>query len=475
MHTDGKGHRLTQDGSGEHPPLRTLEKTGYALGDFASCLIWQAISVYLLYYFTNVAGVETGPAVAIISASKIIDGVTDILMGFIIERTRTRFGKVRPYLLTMGLPLGISTVLLFSIPAGLGTDGKLIWIFVSYNLVTSVFYTALNVPYSGMHCFLTDDSMERSRLSILRLVFAYAAQVLVNAVFFSLVRGLGGGELSDRGGWTGAAAVIGTAAFGIALVTFFTTHERVSGDAAGQEKQPSPLTSLRSVLRNRYILLLFGTTLCSFTGTALFSGSAAYYAQFVLHNVDATGMITNAATIAQVLGLIFVVPALLKRYSKHLIYLAGTGLMASCFLLSRLFSESLPALLALNALKGLAMGATTSMVYAMCADAVDYGEYKTGVRAAGLGTAFLQCMGKFGIGLGTALMGAVLTGGGFDAEAAEQTGAALNALKAVYTYIPGIILGLSLAIMLAYRLDAIYPEVADTLLKRREEARKAKQ
>ena len=98
-------------------PLKAREKVGYAFGDFSSCLIWQSISIYLLFYFTNVAGVEQGAAIAIISISIFIDGFTDILMGFIIERTRTRFGKVRPYLLTMGLPLAVSTVLLFSVPA----------------------------------------------------------------------------------------------------------------------------------------------------------------------------------------------------------------------------------------------------------------------------------------------------------------------------------------------------------------------
>ena len=136
--------------------LKVREKAGYATGDFACCLIWQSITIYLLYYCTTVAGIETAAAVSILSVSKLIDGCTDILMGFIVDRTHTRFGKVRPYLLTMGLPLAVSVVMLFSVPQGLSVHGKLIWIFVCYNLVTTVFYTALNVPYASMHCFLTD-------------------------------------------------------------------------------------------------------------------------------------------------------------------------------------------------------------------------------------------------------------------------------------------------------------------------------
>ena len=344
--------------------LRVREKVGYAFGDFASCLIWQTISIYLLFYFTNVAGVEQGAAMAIISASKIIDGLTDILMGFIIERTRTRFGKVRPYLLTMGLPLAVSLVMLFSVPASMGTHGKLIWIFVSYNMVTSVFYTALNVPYSGMHNFLTDDSMERSRLSILRLIFAYAAQTLINSITLLLVRGLGDGTETGQAGWTGAMIVIGTASFALALVTFFTTRERV-GSSEDEAGRPSARVAMRSILRNRYLLLLLAAMLFSFTANALGSGAAAYYAESVLRDVDATAHLTNASTIAMVLGLIFIVPFVLKRFSKRAIYQTGIAAMALAGLLSSVAPDSLPLLVVMNAVKGLAMGATSSMIYAV--------------------------------------------------------------------------------------------------------------
>ena len=450
-------------------PLKTREKVGYAFGDFSSCLIWQSISIYLLFYFTNVAGVEQGAAIAIISISKFIDGFTDILMGFIIERTRTRFGKVRPYLLTMGLPLAVSTVLLFSVPASLDTNGKLIWIFVCYNMVTSVFYTALNVPYSGMHNFLTDDSMERSRLSVLRLIFAYAAQTLVNSTMLILVRGFGDGTETSQAGWTGAVAVIGTASFLLALVTFFNTRERVGSGTAEDGSRTTARASAHSILRNRYLLLLLAVTLFSFSANALCSGSVAYYAESVLEDVNATAHLTNASTIAMVLGLIFIVPFVLKRFPKRTIYQAGVAASAAACIISCVSPASLPLLIVMNAVKGLAMGATSSMIYAMCADAVDWGEYRSGIRAAGLGTGLLQCMGKFGIGLGTALMGAVLAAGGFIAGETIQTDRGIGALIAVYTWIPGVILALSLGIMCLYQLDKLYPEVARALRERRKQ------
>ena len=448
-------------------PLKAREKNGYATGDFACCLIWQSISIYLLYYCTNVAGIETAAAVSILSISKLIDGCTDILMGFIVDRTRSRFGKVRPYLLTMGLPLAASTVMLFTVPQSFSVHGKLVWIFVAYNLVTTVFYTALNVPYSSMHCFLTDDSAERSRLSILRLIFAFASQVLINAVVFTLVRKLGDGNVNDQDGWNRAMIVIGAACFALTLVTFFSTKERVSGGATSGERRVTVRASLGSILRNRYLLILLAATLSTFTAGALYSGSAAYYAQFILHNVDATGLITNAVTAAQVLSLIFIVPFLIKRFEKHLLYRTGAVMLAVCYLTSYIRPDNLTLLLTLNAVKGAAQGATGSMLYAMCADAVDYGEWKTGVSSAGLGIAMVQCLGKFGMGLGTALLGFILGRGGFVATAAAQDAAGQAALVAAYTWIPGIFMVLTWAIMAGYRLDREYPTIIRELQQRR--------
>ena len=444
--------------------LSVREKAGYATGDFASCLIWQSISIYLLYYCTKVAGIETAAAVSILSISKLIDGCTDILMGFIVDRTKTRFGKVRPYLLAMGLPLAVSSVLLFSVPGSLSAHGKLIWIFVCYNLVTSVCYTALNVPYSSMHCFLTDDTNERSQLSIIRLIFAFAAQVLINAAMFTMVRKLGGGDLADQSGWTHALIVIGGTAFILALVTFFNTKERVSGDTA--ERVPVK-SSLISVLRNKYLVTLLAATLATFTAGSLYAGASAYYAQFILKNVDATGMITNAVTAAQVLSLIFVVPILVRKLPKHLIYRGGSIILAVSYLATWLWPEKLHAILALNVLKGIAQGGTGAMLYAMCADAIDYGEWKFGISSAGLGTAMVQCLGKFGMGLGTAILGVILESRGFVASLAEQTASGRSALIAVYTWIPGLLMVLAWGIMAAYKLDREYPRIITELQERR--------
>ena len=228
--------------------------------------------------------------------------------------------------------------------------------------------------------------------------------------------------------------VIGTASFILALVTFFSTRERVGSGTAEDGSKATARASARSILRNRYALLLLAAALISFVSSTLCGGSAAYYAESVLHDVNATAHLTNASTVAMVLGLIFIVPFVLKRFTKRTIYLAGIAASAAACFLSCLAPASLPLLVAMNAVKGLAMGG----------------------------------MGKFGIGLGTALMGAVLAAGGFSAGAAVQTGRGVGALIAVYTWIPGIVLALSLGIMFVYNLDKLYPEVARALRERRQ-------
>lgn len=448
--------------------LRTTEKVGYAFGDFACCLIWQTISVYLLYYLANVAGIDSADAIRIISLSKLIDGATDVLMGFVIDRTRSRFGHVRPYILTMGLPLAVSTVLLFSMPAGMAMQSRLLWIAVWYNLVTTVFYTALNVPYSSMHIFLSDSTEERGRLSVLRLIFAYAAMVLVNAGVFVLVRGLGDGTLQSQTGWTRTILVIGAAQFLLTLVTFFTTRERVAASPSGG-REPSVRVSIGSILRNRYLLLLFAAELIAFATSGLTAGSAVYYAQFVLGNEETVGLMNNASMITQVICLILVVPRLMKRWPKGLLYQSGTALMVLACLLNALFPAAFACVLAANILKGAALAVCGPLIYAMCADAIDYGEWKTGVQAAGLGTAILQCCVKIGLALGTALMGIVFRWGGFEATAAEQTADGIRSLVVSYALLPALFFALSVVVMLFYRLDKIYPDFIGELKARRAE------
>ena len=316
--------------------LSVREKVSYSFGDFASCLIWQSISVYFLYFCTNVAGLETATAVTIISVSKIFDGLSDIAMGFVVDRTKSRFGKVRPYLLYMSAPLAVSTVLLFSVPMGFSLHAKMIWMMVFYNLVTTVFYTAMNVPYCSLHCFMTDDSEERGRLSIMRLLFAFAAQVLINGGMLWLVRLMGGSVTSPRG-WTWAMIIIGAAAFALAQVCFLNTKERVASvgktaesaseaaEGAGKANIAKvPLKdSVRSIFGNPYMLILLSVTLLSLLPGAITNGASAYYAQYILGKVEAVGLITSVATIAQVLALLLLAPWLLKKFRKKQIYLGG--------------------------------------------------------------------------------------------------------------------------------------------------------
>ena len=446
-------------------PMR--EKVGYAFGDFACCLIWQSISVYLLYYFTNSAGVPSDAAIRIISASKIIDGVTDILMGVVIDRTKSRLGHVRPYLLTMGLPLAASTVLLFSIPAGFSQEGKLLWIAIWYNMVTSVFYTALNVPYSSMQSFLSDDSDERSQLSLIRLIFAFSSMILVNAFVFSMVRGLGNGQLNSQKGWTWTIVIIAALSFVLTLVTFFFTKERVSPPVSQEKGAGAAAGQLKAILKNRFILILYVSSMISFVNSALSSSVTTYYAKYALNDVDLVGALNNATMIAQVICMLFIMPFLLKRWSKSVLYICANAILVLCYIATGVFARNATAILVVNAMKGLAFASTVPLMFAMCADAIDYGEWKSGISMAGLGNAVLQCCSKIGLALGTALLGIVLNIGGFDALAEVQTDSGLQALIQGYAWIPAIFSAMIVLVMTRYKLDKIYPTFIEDLRARR--------
>ena len=190
--------------------------------------------------------------------------------------------------------------------------------------------------------------------------------------------------------------------------------------------------------------------------------------KFVLRDVDAVAAITNATTIAQVLSLVFISPVLIRHFQKRQIYLFGSILLVLAYLCSAIRPDNMTVLLVLNAVKGVANGATGPMVYAMCADAVDYGEWKDGFSSAGLGTAMVQCVGKLGMAAGTMVLGLILNGGGFVATSVIQTPQGQNALISVYTWVPALFIACGATIMCFYRLDRRYPDIIRELRGRRE-------
>lgn len=228
--------------------LSLSSKVAYGCGDAACNVVWGAMSAWLMYYYTNVAHVSALSIGTIMLLSRIIDGFTDIIMGIIVDKTKSKHGKARPWLLRMAIPFAIATVAMFSVPESDNTI-KLIYIFVTYNLVNT-FYTGINVPYGALSSLMTQDQYERSLLNIYRIVFAQIANFIVASMTMPLIQALGGTRYS----WSLAYAIFTAVAVGLFVINFIGTKEVVGEDASKREDVPVKV-GLKALITNKYWII----------------------------------------------------------------------------------------------------------------------------------------------------------------------------------------------------------------------------
>lgn len=207
--------------------LSFKERLGYGLGDYAGNLVYSAISAFLLVYYTNVVGVDAKVAASIIAFSKILDGVSDLIMGYIVDHTHSKWGKARPWILRLCIPLAVCNVLMYSVPSNLAGSAQIAYIFLTYNLVSTVFYTGINVPYATLNGLMTTNQYERGLLGNFRMLLATAGTMTVNTVVLKLTAAFGGGDIYSQKGWTLATIVLMIVFVVLNFFTFAVCKERV--------------------------------------------------------------------------------------------------------------------------------------------------------------------------------------------------------------------------------------------------------
>lgn len=454
--------------------LSWLERISYGIGDYAGNLVYSSISAFLLVYYISVCGVPSATAASVMAISKVFDGISDLIMGRIVDRTKSKWGKARPWILRASFPLAICTVLMFSVPAGLTGTLQIAYIFLTYNLVSTVFYTALNVPYATLQGLMTTNQYERGLLGNFRMLLATFGTMTVNTVVMKLVVAFGGSDTS-RFGWTMAMVVLMIVFVLLNLCTFFFCHERVSDEAVPEEEvtpdgentevyekkqsEPSVLTALKSLVVNKYWVLMVVFLFTLYFMMSTFFGSNYYFAQYVLHNEGAYASLSNALSLAQ-MGIMFVTPFIMLKVSKRWTGVIGMGISTVGFIITALAGTSVPVVLVANIIKGLGFGCGAATMFGLLQDAITYGQWKTGVKATGMGNAASSFTMKIGSGLGTAALGWILSAGGFDAD--PTTAAAAAAINVACIWVPLVVCIIGIVCMLFFDLDKYYDKaVAD--------------
>ncbi len=463
--------------------LSFLERFAYGMGDYAGNLVYSAISAFLLVYYTNVVGVSAAAAASIIAISKIFDGISDLVMGYIIDHTHSKWGKARPWIARLCVPLAVCTVLMFSVPASFVGKTQLAYIFLTYNLVSTIFYTGINVPYATLNGLMTTNQYERGLLGNFRNLLATAGTMTINTVVLKMTAAFGGGDPYSQKGWTLTFVVLMIVFVILNMFTFFCCKERVVEDGAqGSQEQNSQenqaktsqvkdaqakesnvsfLKGVKGLINNKYWVLMVVAEFVMYFMMSTFFGSAVYFAQYNIGDSSQYTLISNTLSLAQIVFL-FVTPFIMKKVSKKNLFMYGMGLSALGFLLSGL-TTNVTLICILSAVKGIGFACGGASMYGLLQDAITYGEWYNGYGTAGMGNAASSFCMKVGSGIGTAALGWVLEAGGFDAQLEVQSASALAAINWSFAWIPFIMVVIAVICMFFFDLDKKYDQVVADL------------
>jgi glycoside/pentoside/hexuronide:cation symporter, GPH family len=426
--------------------LSVGEKLGYGLGDTASHFVWDMVGFWILIFYTDTFGIPAAAAGTIMLIARIWDMASDPLMGVISDRTRTRWGKFRPYILWTALPYGVLAVLAFTTP-DLDQTGKVIYAAVTYLLLMTA-YTAINLPYSSLGAVMTSDSIERTSLNTYRFVCAFAGQLVVSGLALTLARHFGQGD--DARGYRLTVTLFAVVSFVLFMITFFSTRERIQPP---KDQQHSLKKDFKVLLANRPWVILAVVGVVSFVMFALQNLSLAYYFKYYVGREESVQLFNVVGSVALIVALPLSRP-LARRFGKRNVFIASSILSGTFFVLLYLpGADSIGWVYALNVLGKMAYAPAVPLLWTMIADAADYAEWKDGRRATGLFFSAATFAQKGGWGIGGALAGWLLAAYGYVEQAAQQTALALTGIKLMISVFPGVLYVSCAAALVFYTLD----------------------
>jgi glucuronide carrier protein len=423
--------------------IRGGQYFGYAAGEVANNLTFQMVSAFVLIYYTDVAGISAAAAGTLLLLARVWGGFTDLFAGRRVDATSTRWGKFRPYLLFGPVPLLALLVAIFSIPSGLSEGGKLAWAFVTYALF-SLAYSFVNIPYGSLAAAMTQEPDERARLSSSRAVSASVTILLIAAAVAPQIEGSGDLQRS---------LTITTAIFAAIGLVLYLWCFATSREAVQRETDKVGVRETVSMIRhNRPLVLLCASSLLFLTGMFSISTVAVYYARNVLGSADLYIVMTVVQTVLMVAAAAFV-PKIAGALGKKRTYILAGTVAAISSVAFALAPGSVPAIgIACYGVLGLGLGAINTLIFALQADTVEYGEWRSGVRAEGASYSVLSFMRKAGQGIGGAAAAYTIGLGGYVSGSAVQSDAAVNAIRVAAGIVPAVAVAGATAVMLVYPL-----------------------
>ncbi|WP_313639391.1 MFS transporter [Paenibacillus sp. FSL K6-0276] len=436
------------------------ERISYGLGDTASNLIFQMTTLYLMYFYTDVFGLNPGAVAVVFLVARVIDAIVEPFIGVMIDRTQTKWGKCRPYFLWLAVPFSLTAVLMFLTP-DFGDTGKLVYAYISYT-VLGIMYSGINLPLSAILPSLTSNSNERTVINTVRMVFAVIGVVTVSAGTMPLVKAFGGGDQAK--GFLVTMILFSSIALLLFLNMFANTKERVKAI----DEKPLPMREgVKALKGNVPWLIMLLMSLFLWITTSIQGQTSIYYMTYYMKKPELIPIV-NSMQLLMIFSMV-IAPFIVKKIGKRNTIIIGSVVSIIGYLIAITGGNALsvPVLLTGLLISGLGMGVGAGLIFAMMADTVDYGEWKSGVRAQGLLYSAASFGVKVGMGLGGALGGVILSMGGYVANSTAQSDSALAAISFNYLWAPIIGQIIMITLLLFYRLDKDQPVMMRELEERR--------
>ena len=447
--------------------MKLTEKIGYGFGDMSSSMFWKLFSYFLPFFYSNVFGLSLADAGVLMLVTRIWDAVSDPMMGIIADRTKTRWGKYRPYLLFFALPFALCGVLLFTTPE----TGKTIWAYVTYILMMTV-YTGINVPYGSLLNVMTADSDEKSVLSSFRMFFAYggsfialfAWEPLCNMFDKARVVTAGANGLASIStspeAWNKAMLVIAACCFVLFILSFLMTKEHVKSESTVSVGQ-----DLKLLLKNKPWWLMIGAALASnLFNTVRGTTTAYFFSDYIVKTVEmapqwaflvSASIFLSIGEIANMVGVVLAVP-MSKHLGKKSTYILSMAILIGLSIMFFFLPATTGgywAMLTFQILISIFTGVVSPLVWSMYADVADYSELKDGTASTGLIFSSASMAQKFGGAFGGAAVMWMLAAFGYDTTAgAVQTETAITGLRILMSWIPAAVAALAILVVWFYPL-----------------------
>lgn len=421
---------------GEKRYLKWYNKLGYGSGDLAGNMVYAFLSSFVMLYLTNTVGLNPGIIGTLIMVSKLFDGVSDIFFGTMIDKTKSKLGKARPWMLYAYIGCAVTLVANFAIPASLGRTAQYAWFFIAYTMLNAVFFTANNIAYASLVTFCTRNSKERVEMGSFRFIFAFSTSLIIQSVTVQFVRALGNGASA----WKTVAIIYAVIGLIVNTISVFSIKELPEEELAkdkDQEEKYSLIEAAKLLVSNKYYLMICGTYVCQQIYTAMLN-MGIYYMIYILKNEDLYSVYSWAINIPVIIAMC-ITPMLVERmkglYRMNLAgYILGTAGRVGVIIAG--YMGSVPLMIAFTAVAALGMAPWQGDMGAVVASCSEYTWLTKGKHIDGTMYSCTSFGTKIGGGIGVALCGWLLDISGFVKTSAVQPTSCINMLHVMYLWIP---------------------------------------